>query len=75
MPGMARSGLRPVTRESLTSRATQRLREHILSGALTPGARLTEIPLAEQLGIARTTVRASLEQLTFEGIVVKRPRG
>lgn len=70
---MARAALEPVAKESLAARATQSLREYILSGALAPGSRLTEIPLAEQLGIARTTVRASLNQLAFEGIVVKVP--
>ena len=49
------------------------LREHILSGAVKPGARLTETPLAEQLGIARATLRISLHRLASEGIVVQIP--
>jgi DNA-binding GntR family transcriptional regulator len=67
------SSLRPVARLSAEAQATQSLREHILSGALKPGARLTETPLAEQLGIARATLRMSLHRLASEGIVVQIP--
>lgn len=65
--------LRPLTRLSAEAQATLSLREHILSGALKPGARLTETPLAEQLGIARATLRMSLHRLASEGIVVQIP--
>lgn len=65
--------LRPVARQSAEAQATSNLREHILSGALKPGARLTETPLAEQLGVARATLRMSLHRLATEGIVVQIP--
>ncbi len=70
---MAKHALRPIARLSTEAQATLSLREHILSGALKPGARLTEIPLAEQLGIARATLRMSLHRLASEGIVVQIP--
>ena len=65
--------LRPVARLSAEAQTTVNLREHILSGALKPGARLTETPLAEQLGVARATLRMSLHVLASEGIVVQIP--
>lgn len=70
---METRALRPIARLSTEAQATLSLREHILSGALKPGARLTETPLAEQLGIARATLRMSLHRLASEGIVVQIP--
>jgi DNA-binding GntR family transcriptional regulator len=59
-----------VTR-SLTSaeRALHALRELILGGELTPGARLGEVELADRLGVSRTPVREALTRLAAEGIV------
>ncbi len=45
------------------------LRELILSGALAPGERLTEIAVAERLGVSRTPLRAALAQLAAEGLL------
>jgi DNA-binding GntR family transcriptional regulator len=70
---MEKSLLRPVARLSAEAQSTANLREHILSGALKPGARLTETPLSEQLGVARATLRMSLHRLASEGIVVQIP--
>ncbi|HYG89465.1 MAG TPA: GntR family transcriptional regulator [Azospirillum sp.] len=47
-----------------------KLREMIVSGALRPGERVTEIPIAEQLGVSRTPVRYALGILSREGLVV-----
>ena len=48
----------------------QRLREAILSGELTEGARLpTERALASELGVNRTTVMNAYNQLASEGLV------
>ncbi len=65
--------LRPVARLSAEAQATSILRDHILSGAVKPGARLTETPLAEQLGIARATLRLGLHRLAAEGLVLQIP--
>lgn len=46
-----------------------RLREMILTGALAPGERLTEVGLADRLGVSRTPVRNALPALAAEGLV------
>lgn len=45
------------------------LREMILNGALKPGERLAEIPLAERLKVSRTPVRHALALLDAEGLI------
>lgn len=47
----------------------QRIREMILSGALAPGERLTEIGLADELGVSRTPIRHALPKLEAEGYI------
>jgi DNA-binding GntR family transcriptional regulator len=49
--------------------AYQRLRDDILSWRLAPGTPLSEIELAERLGISRTPLRAALARLALEGLV------
>ncbi|ABY99107.1 TPA: GntR family transcriptional regulator [Pseudomonas putida] len=65
--------LRPVSKLSAEQQATESLRESILSGHLKPGERITETALADQLGIARGTLRTGLNRLATEGIVVQTP--
>ena len=50
------------------------LREGILEGKLSPGQRLMEVQLAEQLGVSRTPVREAIRKLELEGLVVMLPR-
>lgn len=64
---------RPVAKQSVESQTTDNLREFILSGSVQPGARLTEIALADQMGVARATLRTGLQRLAGEGIVVQIP--
>lgn len=45
------------------------LREGITSGALAPGARLREIPLAHHFGVSTTPIREALRRLDREGLV------
>lgn len=47
-----------------------RLRELIVRGRLSPGARLVEAELAQRLGVSRTPVRSALVKLRQEGYVV-----
>lgn len=50
------------------------LRQAILMGELTPGQRLMEIQLANQLGVSRTPIREAMRKLELEGLVVMVPR-
>ena len=54
--------------------AFQKLRQAILRGELTPGQRLMEIQLAEQLGVSRTPVREAIRMLEQDGLAVMIPR-
>jgi DNA-binding GntR family transcriptional regulator len=56
-------------------RSTITLREAILSLRLAPGTRLVERDLVRSLGVSRTGVRAALQSLEAEGLVVRGQRG
>lgn len=47
------------------------LREMIRNGEIPPGESLTEIPLAERLGVSRTPLRRALTILEQEGLLTK----
>lgn len=65
--------LRPVTKLTAEAQSTDNLRTFIMSGNLSPGARLKEVQLAQELGVARATLRTSLMRLRDEGMVVQIP--
>lgn len=52
-----------------SERAYDTLRNDILTWRLTPGTPLSEIDLAERLGVSRTPLRAALSRLALEGLV------
>ena len=54
-------------------KATQALREAILSGVYAGDDKLREVPLSEMLGVSRTVVRLALSALELEGLVVHAP--
>ena len=54
--------------------AFQKLRQAILRGELTPGQRLMEIQLAQQLGVSRTPVREAIRMLEQDGLATMIPR-
>lgn len=56
-------------------RIANELRARVFAGALPPGTRLAEIPLAEALGASRTPVRLALAALEAEGLVEAAPGG
>ncbi|MBD3881434.1 GntR family transcriptional regulator [Phormidium tenue FACHB-886] len=63
----------PIIPRSLDVQAADVLRDEILSGALVPGARLLETDLSERLQLSRGTIRAALQQLIYEGLVIQFP--
>lgn len=54
--------------------AYARLLDEIRTGALAPGARLTETEIAERLEISRTPVREAIRRLEADGLVSHVPR-
>jgi len=77
---MARAALIPHIRKVHLPEARQAiphvhayLRECILDGTLTPGTKLSQVALAEQLGISRTPLREVLRMLQEEGLVEIEP--
>ena len=56
-------------------RAILRLRELILDGELPRGSRISEVPLANRLGVSRTPLRLALAQLEHEGLIATLPGG
>lgn len=65
--------LKPVAKRSAESLTVHALRNHILSGGVRPGERLTEIGLSEQLAVSRATVRTALHHLSQEGLITQIP--
>jgi DNA-binding GntR family transcriptional regulator len=63
----------PIIPRSLDVQAADVLRDQILGGVLAPGTRLLEIDLAAQLNLSRGTLRAALQQLIYEGLVIQFP--
>lgn len=55
--------------EQLVDRATEVLRQAIVTGHLRPGARLVQEQLANELGVSRTPLREALRRLEQEGLV------
>lgn len=47
----------------------EKMREAIIAGLFSPGERLVERPLCEQLGVSRTVIRETIRYLEAEGLV------
>jgi DNA-binding GntR family transcriptional regulator len=56
---------------STTEAVVASLRARILDGKIEPGARLPEVELAMEFGVARPTVRATIQTLCHEGLLVR----
>ena len=63
----------PIARHSLHAAVTDRVRDMILDGALTPGSRVPERVLCEQLAVSRTPLREALKVLASEGLLELSP--
>jgi DNA-binding GntR family transcriptional regulator len=73
---MDAADLRPQERlpDALVDRATDVLREAIVTGQLVPGSPLVQEQLATELGISRTPLREALRRLEQEGLVAVRAK-
>jgi GntR family transcriptional regulator of vanillate catabolism len=58
-----------------SQRALMGVRDLIICGEIASGSRLSEVALAERLGISRTPLRAALARLEQEGLVEAIPTG
>lgn len=62
----------------MSSKLEQRVYDHLLSkfsrGEIGPGTRLSEIALAQEVGVSRTPVRQAFTRLRTEGVVDVLPR-
>jgi DNA-binding GntR family transcriptional regulator len=63
-----------VARGHLRQSTYEAIKAMIVTGQLTPGQRLTELELVEQLQVSRTPVREALNRLQRDGLVIERPR-
>lgn len=52
----------------------EQLKMQILTGRITPGTRMMEVELAEEMGVSRTPIREAIRKLEKEGLVVIEPR-
>lgn len=63
-----------VSPSPLRHSAYEAIKAMIITGQLTPGRRVTELELTEQLQVSRTPVREALNRLQRDGLVIERPR-
>jgi DNA-binding GntR family transcriptional regulator len=61
--------LQPLRIETAPERIADQLRASILGGGLAPGTQLTEVQLAERLGVSRGPVREAMQRLIQEGLL------
>ncbi len=60
---------------SLADQVFEQLESNILSEKYAPGAILTELQLAKELGVSRTPVREAVRRLEQEGLLKYMPKG
>ena len=59
----------PITRKSLHSEVTDRIRQLIVESHLQTGQRVPELEISRDLGVSRTPIREALKVLAAEGLV------
>ena len=52
----------------------EQLKLQILTGKITPGTRMMEVELADEMGVSRTPIREAIRKLEKEGLVTIEPR-
>ncbi|MFF2502576.1 GntR family transcriptional regulator [Streptomyces sp. NPDC058067] len=62
-----------VSRRTLATTVTERIREGVHRGNFPPGHQFNEVELAAHLGVSRGPVRESLQLLVHEGLLERRP--
>jgi DNA-binding GntR family transcriptional regulator len=68
--------LQPLLIETAPKRIADQIRASILGGSIAPGTQLTEMQLAERLGVSRGPVREAMQRLIQEGLLrAERHRG
>lgn len=73
-PNHEESGQDFVAPESLVDRLTDMLRNDIVQGRIRHGEKITEVTLAERLGISRNPIREAVRRLEGTGLLVNYPR-
>ncbi|MCP5152114.1 MAG: GntR family transcriptional regulator [Chromatiales bacterium] len=63
----------PPPRRPLPTQVAEQVRDMILEGVLTPGARIPEQAVSERLAVSRTPLREALKILATEGLVELKP--
>lgn len=74
---MTREKLSPIRLEGyqpLRDMVFDVLMNAIMNGQLSPGERLLEVQLADEMGVSRTPVREAIRRLELEGFVIMVPR-
>lgn len=64
--------MQPDSMESASRRAYRELRQAILERRLPTDRKVTELGLAEELGISRTPIREAIKRLILEGLLERR---
>jgi DNA-binding GntR family transcriptional regulator len=59
----------PVVKMPVEAQVTDALRDSIVNGTITAGARITEIQISQQLNLSRAIIRTALHQLAKEGLL------
>lgn len=69
----SKASLSPVRSISRKESVVQEIKRGIAVGAIKLGQKLTELELADSLGVSRPTIREAIQQLTREGILIQVP--
>jgi DNA-binding GntR family transcriptional regulator len=60
-------------RHTFATMVTERLRDGIVNGTLSPGSQLSEVELAHDYGVSRGPVREAIQRLVQEGLLRSEP--